>query len=456
MMLRVSVANTVWREFEALIRASGDEEVGAFFLYRTGSGVRDSRLLVYRLLTPGDTAWEVREGDRLRPSGQWLSAAIGAAIGDDAAIGFIHTHPSTSHPSALSPIDLDTSRTWARTIVPLVGAPFLSLVWSPQGVAGRLFATGADAATDTQVDRITAVGDGAARALSSPKVPTNPDLDDRQIRAVDVIGNERIRELEIVVVGAGGTGSPAAEALARMGVRSVTIIDPDQVDTPSNLRRLVGSVPEDLRSRRPKAEIVARHLNALGLGIEAVPVVADVRSEHAARRLMDADLVVATTDTHSSRALINQVAFQYWVPTVDVGVRVGRDIAGAVSGMPVEVRLLLPDAGCLWCTDTLSPDRIREENLPPEERARLADEGYVQGDPGPAPSLAPLNQMASSVALVTALRVVLDGGNEASRWIVDAWGQYSMPLSADVRPSCICARWRGRGDASSLAVLPSA
>ena len=71
-------------------------------------------------------------------------------------------------------------------------------------------------------------------------------------------------------------------------------------------------------------------------------------------------------------------------------------------------------------------------------------------------TLTPLNQMASSVALLTALRVLLDGEGESSRWIVDAWSQYSMRMPAAVRPDCICATWRGRGDTVSLAVLPTA
>jgi hypothetical protein len=454
-MLRVVFPASIWREVTDLLAASGAEEVGAFFLFKISSGVQDRRVLVSRLIPPPTSAWETKDRDRLRPSGQWLSSALGQAVRDAEGIGFFHSHPGIDHPPGLSPIDLETSLAWAKTIVPLVEVPFLSLVWSPGGVAGRWFEVDGDTAGEHDVDRVVAVGEGRVRILHPPTVPADRELDDRQIRAINPIGNLRLRELDVVVVGAGGTGSPVAEALARMGARKITVIDPDRLDTPSNLRRLVGATLEDLRQRRPKAEIVAGHIRGLGLGVVAVAVVADVRSDVGARHLKDADLVISTTDTHSSRALINQVAYQYSVPTIDVGIRVGRDVAGSISGMPVELRLLLPDTGCLWCTDSLSSDRIREENLPLEDRARLAAEGYVQGDAGPAPSLAPLNQMASSVALITALRVLLDGGEESPRWIVDAWSQYSMPMPATIRPDCICAAWRGKGDTTPLPVLPT-
>lgn len=453
-MLRVVFPVAVWRDVADRIQESGYEETGAFFLFKVGHGNRDTRVLVSRLVEPPDDPWERKDGDRLRPSGQWLSGALGAAISEASGLGFIHSHPASNHPPGLSPIDLETSRAWARTIVPLLEVPFLGLVWSPNGVAGQWFEVDGEGTAERAVARISAIGRGAIEQLNPLATAADDTLDDRQVRAINVLGNRRLRELEVVIVGAGGTGSPVAEGLARMGVSRITIVDPDRLDTPSNLRRLVGSTPDDLIGRRPKAEIVARHLNRLGLGVETTPVVADIRNEAAARLLLDSDLVIVATDTHSSRALLNQVAYQYWVPTIDVGVRVGRDLSGMVSGMPVEVRLLLPDTACLWCTRSLSSELLRVENLPVSERDRLAAEGYVQGEQGPAPSLAPLNQMASSVALITALRVLAGGGEESARWVADAWGQYSMRMPADVRPDCICRAWRGRGDSVPLPVLP--
>jgi len=103
------------------------------------------------------------------------------------------------------------------------------------------------------------------------------------------------------------------------------LIDPDVIDHESNLRRVVGSSPGDVAGRRTKVEVVGRHLRSLGLDTTVHEMPYDVRNESVVRKILDCDIVVSTTDTQSSRALLNQVAYQYWIPVIDVGVRVGQE-----------------------------------------------------------------------------------------------------------------------------------
>jgi hypothetical protein len=280
------------------------------------------------------------------------------------------------------------------------------------------------------------------------------EVDDRQVRALQRLGNARLRQLSIGVVGAGGTGSSVAEQLARLGVSAITLVDPDRLDTPSNLRRVVGSRPSDLHEGLSKAEVVGRHLKEIGLSKDVMALTQDVRTQSATKALLDTDLVISTTDTHSSRAFLNQIAYQYWLPLLDVGARVGLKKSGEVSGMPVEVRVLLPDNGCLWCRGVLSADRIREENLPAGERARLAAEGYVQGLEGPQPSLASLNYFAASLTVLTAIRLYSGQPLVSQTFILDPWEQYVQTASDDVNPDCICHDWRGLADELPIVYLP--
>ena len=140
---------------------------------------------------------------------------------------------------------------------------------------------------------------------------------------------------------------------------------------------------------------------------------------------------------------------------VDVGVRVGTKRNGTVSGMPVEIRLLLPDIGCLWCRrGVLNSQTIYEENLPAEERRQLAAEGYVQGLEVPQPSLTSLNYLASSVAVVTLVRLYSGQPVPAESVVFDVWEQFVHPLRAEVDLKCICSQWRGRADDFPVAFLP--
>lgn len=452
-MHRLLFVASDWRLLRTYFEDAGSSEAGAFLLIRAARSASGARVLVQRVLLPTPGDFERQGPDALRPSGRWLSASLGAAIEAHSGLAFIHSHPDPAHIPALSPLDHRTSREWAQSLSSMLDGPFASLVWSPRGVAGVLFPTGS-AGKAASVDRVASLGDGRVEVLNPmpPAAAAERELDDRQVRALTALGNTRLRQLDVGVVGLGGTGSPLAEQLVRMGVAGVTLVDPDLLDT-SNLRRVVGGRASDIG--KSKVEVVARHLDSLGLTTRISAMSADVRQEEVVRRLLDCDIVVSSTDTQSSRALLNQVAYQAWLPIVDVGLRIGTARSGAISGMPVEARILLPDNGCLWCRGgVLDSQGIYEENLPAEVREGLAEEGYVQGVRGPQPSIAPLNWFAASLAALTVIHLYADRGPPHASVIVDGWEQYVHFLSANVDPQCICAPWRGQADDLPMGFLP--
>jgi molybdopterin-synthase adenylyltransferase len=437
-----------WQTLREHFTAARRSETGAFLLVRWGRSASGGRLLVERVLLPPEDGLERAGHEFLRPSGRWLSAVIGAAIEARAGLAFAHSHPGSSHPTTLSSIDWATSVEWSRSITPTIDGPFASLVWSPQGMTGLVFRAD-NPAKPIRLDRFESLGEGSIESLraGNEQTKSDPGLDDRQVRALSVLGNKRVRSLVVAVVGAGGTGSPLAEQLVRTGVAEVVLIDPDVIDHESNLRRVVGSHPSDVAARRAKVEVVGRHLRSLGLETIIREMPDDAREEDVVRELLDCDIAINTTDTQSSRALLNQVAYQYWLPTIDVGVRVGTKKNGVISGMPVELRLLLPDNGCLWCRGgVLDSQTIYEENLPAKERRQLAAEGYVQGLDVPHPSLTSLNYLASAVAVITLVRLYSGQPVPAASVVFDAWEQFVHPLRADVDPTCICRHWRGQAD----------
>jgi molybdopterin-synthase adenylyltransferase len=443
----------MWDDLDAHFRAVAPSEDGAFFLVRPGRGTENARLIVHELLLPPDSAWESKGLDLLQPSGQWLSAVIGAAIECGSGLGFIHSHPDPSHPPSLSGLDRRTSIEWSRTLTPTVDRPFLSLVWTPRGTTGWVFEP-TDSETFHDVERIEVIGGGSSVWVQPvEKFVLDPELDDRQARALGDLGNTRLRQMSVAVVGAGGTGSPVAEQLARMGIRKLCLIDPDKVDTVSNLRKVVGSRFSDLKRGTPKVEVVRRHVSDLNMVHEVEALAVDVRTRVATEALLDSDVVITTTDTHSARSFVNQLAYQYLLPVIDVGLRIGTSKSGAVSGMPTEVRVLLPDTGCLWCRGVLDSARIRAENLPEAERLSQLREGYIQGVEEPQPSLISLNYFASALTLITMLRMLTEDGLDSTFFIADGWQQYFASGKDGVDPSCICHEWRGMADDVAVSYL---
>jgi hypothetical protein len=236
-----------------------------------------------------------------------------------------------------------------------------------------------------------------------------------------------------------------------MGVAGLLLVDKDPLDTPSNVRRVFGSKLEDLRERPTpmKVNVVAEHLRSLGLAVDVDVCDGDVRTETAFRRLLDVDVVLCGTDTHGSRAVLNDLPYSYLLPVIDTGVRVGSRADGRLAGLVAELRMLTPTTPCLWCRGVLNADTIRIENLPEEQLQRLEREGYLTGGrQDSAPSIVALTVMASGMAACALLVLLSDDAVAGpAGYLFD--GQYGDAYrTGPETPTevCRCRRSLGMGD----------
>jgi molybdopterin/thiamine biosynthesis adenylyltransferase len=285
------------------------------------------------------------------------------------------------------------------------------------------------------------------------------ELDARQLDALGIV-HDRLRQLIVAVVGCGGTGSPIAEQLVRMGVSVVILIDSKLLSTPSNVRRVFGSRLWDLNPAdpRPKVKVVGDHLDGIGLDTKVRRIHGDVRCEDVFRILLDADVVICGTDTHGSRAVVNELASTYMMPVIDLGVRVGSKKNGDLTGLLAEVRILTPTTPCLWCRGTINADVIRAENLPDDERRKLEREGYVvRGIGEPAPSVTALTVMGSGLATSALLALLSESGESAPSgyWVDGFLGDSSEVGLETPAPNCRCRKRIGLGDSAPIPFLMS-
>jgi hypothetical protein len=229
-----------------------------------------------------------------------------------------------------------------------------------------------------------------------------------------------------------------------MGVGALVLVDDDVVEL-SNVRRLFAVTRSDADTQSAKADAVAQGLRRIGLGTSVSPVRADVREPLAQGALLECDVIVGATDTHSSRAALSELAVRGAIPFVDVGVRVGTRTTGELDALLFERRIQLPDGPCLWCWDALDPRRIRLELMSDFERTSLLEEGYVTGVPGaPEPSVAALTVSAAGAATTAILGLVAGGLESGPLGVsVESLRLEAYPFAREVPdPDCICSRWR--------------
>ena len=114
-------------------------------------------------------------------------------------------------------------------------------------------------------------------------------------------GQLKLKNASLALVGLGGIGCPAAQALVQAGIGQVTLIDPDTVDL-SNLPRQVLFLAAD--RGRPKALVAAEVLEESRPGLSTTVHLAPVRDKNVAALLAGADLVIDGTDNFATRLVV--------------------------------------------------------------------------------------------------------------------------------------------------------
>ncbi len=126
-------------------------------------------------------------------------------------------------------------------------------------------------------------------------------------------GQAKLLDAKVLLVGAGGLGSPTALYLAAAGVGKMGIVDHDTVDL-SNLQRQILHTQD--RIGVPKVESARETIHALNPDVEVVGYQERISSDNIMRLLADYDIVVDGCDNFPTRYLINDACVMTGKPNV--------------------------------------------------------------------------------------------------------------------------------------------
>ena len=126
-------------------------------------------------------------------------------------------------------------------------------------------------------------------------------------------GQKRLKEARVLLVGAGGLGSPVALYLAAAGVGTLGIVDPDVVDV-SNLQRQV--LHATSRIGVPKVESARAAIAEINPHVEVIGYEERLDSSNADRIVPDFDVIVDGADNFPTRYLVNDACVKHGKPNV--------------------------------------------------------------------------------------------------------------------------------------------
>lgn len=371
-----------------------------------------------------EAAYASRDGVSASLKSEVLVAIANRARTSGLSPIFFHTHPHAAGLPRFSPVD-DAGEAEIKAYLDRRApeASALAVVIGPEGFSARTLGLGAPVDVWDVGARLALLsGADGAHAIEARH--------DRQMRAFGADGQRMIARLRVLVVGAGGTGSATGQQLAHLGTQDITFIDPDLVEA-TNLNRLIGATPADVGA--PKVEVARRLALAINPAARVYAVVGDIVDESCAAMLGRFDFIFLCTDSHASRAVICQAAYQHLIPVIDMGVSI-TVARGTVSHVTGRVQMLAPGLPCLACTRALDAERIRREMLTPEQRAA---DPYVIGGHAPQPAVVSLNSTMASLAVTMFLGAVTPVPAGARFQLYDGIRGTVRPTAATARPDCI-------------------
>ena len=147
---------------------------------------------------------------------------------------------------------------------------------------------------------------------------------------VDIEGQQKLLSAKVLIVGAGGLGSPASIYLAAAGVGQITIYDDDEVDL-SNLQRQIAHHTNDIGT--DKVISTQQTLKKINPEIKVVAVKQRLEGKQLKTEVNKADLVLDCCDNFTTRFAVNAACVYHKTPLVSgAAIRFEGQIAVFTSG----------------------------------------------------------------------------------------------------------------------------
>ena len=197
---------------------------------------------------------------------------------------------------------------------------------------------------------------------------------------VDIEGQQKLLSAKVLIVGAGGLGSPASIYLAAAGIGQITIFDDDEVDL-SNLQRQIAHHTSDIGT--DKVISTQKTLKNINPDVKVIAVKQKLEGEALNNEVQSADIVLDCCDNFTTRFAVNTACVKYKTPLV----------SGAAIRFEGQVSVFTAGSDNSPCYNCLYSDTG-------EEMQNCATNGVIS----------PITGIIGSIQAMEAMKLIMDIG----------------------------------------------
>ena len=320
-----------------------------FALWRPSRGKSRYTGIIYKIILPEEKDRNLHGNVEFTPS--FFSRAINLAIQEKAGLAFMHSHPTDgwqgmSEPDVIAERDILSDPTMAT------GLPLLGLTIGTDGYwSARFWKKKSQRVRRHWCQKIRIVNQDSYKIYCNDNLLPPPERKDILKRTFDTWGlkhQNNIARLKVGIVGLGSVGCIVAEALARIGINNIILIDPDKVKE-HNLDRLLYGTTENIGEYKVKvaSEFIKKHSAADKINITQIPV--SIHHSQAYYEALDCDFLFSCVDRPVARDVLNFISISHLIPLIDGGIQVTLNKDSSFYSAHWRSHLVTPYHRCLRC-----------------------------------------------------------------------------------------------------------
>ena len=355
------------------VRAGNRQEDLCFFLWRPSTGNSRYTAIVTNIIEPIEGDRTLHGNAAFAPD--YLSRSLRLALDRDMGLGFMHNHfvPGWQR---MSNEDIIAERDRIAPAAAATGLPLVGLTMGTDGSLSGRFWKERKQRQPVWCHKVRIVGGSTMQVTYNDSLFPPYERSPKLRRTIDSWGlptQQRMARLTIGIVGVGSVGAIVAEALARMGMAELVLIDADKIEL-HNLDRLLNAAVADVGTH--KAVLAAKYATRVATSDNflATPLVATLQEKDTYQSALDCDLLFCCVDRPLPKDLLNHIAYAHCIPVVFGGIFIDSKTDGRLAHANWSVLVAAPESRCLRCDGQYSTSEVIQEL-----DGSLEDPQYLKG-----------------------------------------------------------------------------